>query len=246
MSDDLKADTTERVTIATIPSGQSLELLSAVLAFFDSALADAVMAPGDGAGIAARLLAKPGQDHRQVAEMLRRATVPRDTSDVPDIPTPDVDDPITLNSMSKTDDGGVQFGLGATGEASRWAARLLAVFLPAFDEMGADNYIEYEGVDRKSGKRMLLIAVKPGGKRPSELRAAAEAERDELKRKLEELSDFAGQQSNARRTAEARIDDALALTEDPEPHVCETGWGQYIQSVRAVLLGEATPTEENP
>lgn len=69
-------------------------------------------------------------------------------------------------------------------------------------------------------ERFVFTLQRAGKVTPHEARVAAEAERDAL---------------------QARIDAALALTEDPEPHVCETSWGQYIQSVRAVLLGDSTP-----
>jgi hypothetical protein len=162
-----------RVTIAQIPTGQSLELFSAVCAFFGSAIDGAVIASGDGHQVSARLLAQEGQSASEVADLLRRsAGRPAPAVD----PDEDDSDDLTIGHVRELPDGGVGVGIGGGELAEQWAAHLLSIFLPAFEESGADNYIEYEGFNRETGERILLTVVKPGGKRPSELRAVADAE----------------------------------------------------------------------
>lgn len=175
-------DLDNRVTIAHVPAGQPLELFAAVCAFFGSAIDGAVIAPGDGQEIAARFLGAEGQDHRAVAAALRAATgePTAHTEDHDNVPA------LTLNRVEANDDGTMSIGIGPREVAEQFAAYLLGVFIPAMEDWGAENYLEYEAALNDTGERGVLIFVRPGGKRPSELRAEAEAEAVRLRALLAE------------------------------------------------------------
>lgn len=179
-----------KTVIARIPAGQSLELFSTLCGFFGAVLDGCAMSAGDGYGNAADVVTSDGTSERDVIVALRRATrklakgLPKATpADEPD----DSDDPLTLNRMSKTESGGVEFGIGgATEAAAELAKHLIATFIPALEETNAVNYLSWDAVDPATHKRYSLIFVKPDGLTPHEARQQADAEVARLRALLDE------------------------------------------------------------
>lgn len=174
----------DRVTIAQVPTGQPLDLFSAICTYFGAAIDGAVIVEGDGLGIAARLLAAEGASAPEVAAQLRTAADSATGRESVTQSVSEPDDGLIVGHVQDSDHG-LTIGVGGSQLAEEWAAHLLGIFMPAFEELAVDNYLEYEGTDRISGQRLLLTVVKPGGKRPSELRAEAEAEAARLRALLE-------------------------------------------------------------
>jgi hypothetical protein len=177
-----ETETQQRVTIARIPAGQSLELFSTLCGFFGAVLEGCQISAGDGYGNAADVVNGDGVTERDIVVALRRATrklakglpaaIPADEPD-------GTDDPLMLNRMSQTEEGGVEFGIGGAVEAAAELAKhLIAAFIPALEETNAVNYLSWDAVDAETRKRYSLIFVKPDGLTPHEARQQAEAERD--------------------------------------------------------------------
>jgi hypothetical protein len=189
------AETQWRVTIARIPSGQSLEMFSTLCGFFGAVLDGCQIAPGDGAGTAADVVNGEGVTERDVVVALRRATR-KLAKGLPEPIAADEphasDDPLTLNRMSKTEAGGVEFGIGgATEAAAEFAKHLIATFIPALEETNAVNYLSWDAVDPETRKRYSLIFVKPDGLTPHEARQQADAERDRAHASRQDWTDEA-------------------------------------------------------
>ena len=124
----------DRLVLAHIPHGQALDLVGALGGLIDAALNGAMMAPSDAS--AADIIARDGQDVREVVALLRAATRRigkrahrTSPDDEPEFP----DDGIGLGQLAKTENG-VQFSLtGSTELAEEMAKHLLATFIPAMD-----------------------------------------------------------------------------------------------------------------
>lgn len=175
-----------RDTIALVPSGQSLDMVSAVGGLLDVALGGAMLAAGNGGEAAARIKLRDTQTERDAVACLRAAkrrltrerpsTLPEDD--------PGEDDQPTLESLRHEDDG-LTFGIGGT-QAQDMVQILLGAFIPALREMEAPNYLSFDATDRETGDRYAVIVVKPDGKTPHELRQAADAEVERLRGLLAE------------------------------------------------------------
>jgi hypothetical protein len=199
----------EKVTIARIPVGQPLELSSALFGFFGAALKDCAADPGDGWGNAAEVVVGENVTLQQVVTQLRRATTrlqrkPKtakpEPADVEPADELDPDDPLTLNRMRSTPDGGVEFGIGGGGDMAReMATNLLAAFIPAFEEHpDAVNYLSWDATVPETGRRYSLIVVRPDGLTPHEARQRAEQEVERLR----ELCEANGIDTTAREEGE--------------------------------------------
>jgi hypothetical protein len=179
-----------KVVIARIPAGQSLELFSTLCGFFGAVLDGCGISSGDGYGNAADVVIGRDTTERDVIRALRRATRKLAKGLPAAIPTdePDSeDDPLTLNRMTKDEDGGVTFGIGgATEAAAELAKHLIATFIPALEETNAVNYLSWDAVHPETRKRYSLIFVKPDGLTPHEARQQAEAEVKRLRALLDE------------------------------------------------------------
>lgn len=175
---------TDSITIAQIPSGQSLHLVSAVGGLLDAALGGAMMKSGNGYDVAATITTRDGQTEKQVLKRLRAAVAAISRKKLPDFA--DDEPTLTLNQLSDTDDG-MAFGIGdPDGAARETAKRLIATFKPALDHHHAVNYIEYPATDPATGERYALIIVRPDGLTPHEARQKAEAETARLRALLAE------------------------------------------------------------
>ncbi|MFJ5984268.1 hypothetical protein [Lentzea sp. NPDC092896] len=173
--------TDARVVVARIPAGQPLELTQSVIALFGTVLDDCHIAPGNGADCAADIVGGEGLPDGDIVKRLRRATrklgktlprpVPEDEAD-----DTFAEDPLRFNAMRATETG-IAFGLGGATEAARaFAAELLAVFIPALDEAGAENYLSWDAPNTKTGETYSVIFVKPNGLTPHQARQRADAE----------------------------------------------------------------------
>lgn len=184
-----------RLVLAHIPRGQALDLVGAVGGLLDAALNGGMMATSENPYAAADIIAPEGQDVREVVALLRAASRrigkrPHRTiaEDQPEFP----DDGIGIGQFTKTETG-VQIGLtGSTELAAEMAKQLLAAFIPAMEEMGAENYLSWDCVDQTTGGRYTLTVGKPGGASPHEKRLEAEAECVRLRALLEEHGVVAG------------------------------------------------------
>lgn len=174
--------TKKPMVIARIPPGQSLELFSTLCAFFGSALDGCLISQGNGLDIAADLAMGPDTSERDVVVALRRATRKLNKG-LPAAVAEDEpgDDDLVLNHMSATDTG-VVFGIGGAQEvACDLAAHLLQSFIPAMEQMGAENYLSWDLLDPDTQERYSLIAVKPRGLTPHEARQRADDEAARLR-----------------------------------------------------------------
>lgn len=186
----------QRTTIALVPSGQSLDMVSAVGGLLDVALGGAMLAAGNGGDVAARIELRDTQSERDAVARLRAAKrrLTRDRPDMRPEDDPGEEDQPTLQSL-RHEDGGLTFGIA--GEQARdMAHALLAAFIPAIRAWEAPNYLTFDATDRETGDRYALIVVKPDGKTPHELRGEAEAEVARLRELLAEhgVSDVLGVQ----------------------------------------------------
>ncbi|GHH57598.1 hypothetical protein [Lentzea cavernae] len=174
------------VIVARIPAGQPLDLSQAVLALFGTVLDDCHMAPGNGTDSAADIVGGEGLPVSDIVQRLRRAirklgkTLPRPIpEDEPDDTL--AEDPPRLNAMRATETG-IELGIGGATEAARaLAADLLAVFIPALDEAGAENYLSWDAVNPTTGDAYSVMLVKSKGLTPHQARQRADAEAARLR-----------------------------------------------------------------
>lgn len=181
-----------RVAIARIPSGQSIDLFSAVGNVLDAALGGAMLVPGNGGDVAATIVAREDQPERQAVAVLRQAAnilavaMPKERPAEPD----DADDkeaPTTVAQLSRDETGWTASVGGAAAQAAAdMAKQMLAAFVPAFQETGAGNYLSWDAVHEQTGERYSLIVVRPNGLTPHEARQRAEQESERLQGLLAE------------------------------------------------------------
>lgn len=176
-----------RDTIALVPSGQSLDMVSAVGGLLDVALGGAMLAAGNGGEAAARIKLRDTQTERDAVACLRaakrRLTRERPATLPEDDPGEDGQQP-TLESLRHEDDG-LTFGIGGP-QAQEMVQLLLGAFIPALREFEAPNYLSFDATDRETGDKYAVIIVKPDGKSPHELRQAADLEVQRLRSLLAE------------------------------------------------------------
>jgi len=176
----------QEVAIARIPSGQSIDLFSAVGNVLDAALGGAMLVPGNGGDAAATIVAREGQSERQAVAVLRQAanilTVARPKANPaePDN-ADDAETPTTVTQLSRDETGWTASVGGAAAQAAEdMAKQLLAVFVPAFQETGAGNYLSWDAVHEPTRERYSLIVVRPNGLTPHEARQRADQETKHL------------------------------------------------------------------
>jgi hypothetical protein len=182
-----------RTAVVLIPPRIGLDLLGAIGGLLDAALDGAVLVPGNGTDVAARVVLREDQTRADATRRLNAAQ--RRISRTPLTPgpedepaeEPDPDNPMTLNHLREHPDGGGEFGLGGADQVARALAQhLLEAFIPAMNEAGAVNYLSWDAIDSVSGGRYSLIVVKPDGLTPHEARQAAEEECRRLRALLDE------------------------------------------------------------
>lgn len=97
-------------------------------------------------------------------------------------------EPVTIEQLlaenSKLKEANAALEAGRLAEATALAA--------IFDETAAENYVEILLEDHRSNRLFLMTIQLKSGKTPHELRREAEAERDELKRKLADANSPVG------------------------------------------------------
>jgi hypothetical protein len=176
------------VPVARIPSGQSLDLFSAVGAVLDVALGGAMLVPGNGGDVAATVIARDEQTEREAVAALRHAAMVLGA--VPPNPWPsnepddDIGETATVGQLEH-DDRGWTASLG--GSAVEVAQQVMAVLVPAFEEHpDAINYLSWDATYKPSGQRYSLILVRPNGLTPHEARQQAEKECERLRALLAE------------------------------------------------------------
>ena len=181
---------TERTVIAQIPTGQPIDLFTAVGGLLDAALGGALLGPGDGLAVAGTVVLRDDLSIREAIGRLRTAAGLLAEA-MPQTPITDVPDEVeagTVGPITADPDGGLTFQAGGLGELGDEMMRtLLAAVIPAMDEAGAPNYLEVPAFDPESGKRYALIFVRPGGLTPHQLRQQAEAEVKQLRAQLAKL-----------------------------------------------------------
>ncbi|MGW4488409.1 hypothetical protein ACWEOE_31760 [Amycolatopsis sp. NPDC004368] len=238
------ADTDRRIPLALIPTRQPITVVAALVKLLGAVLVgtDAAMAPGNSADVASTLLSGDTDPNVLAGRLYAAAQVlGADLSDseaalidhAADASGETIDDAVqsptlTIGHQTASDDGAVDitFGVEEGEAAANLAHHVLAAFMPLAERMGVENYLEYEGVDRSTGRRALLTFHVPGGKRPSLLHQEAAAERDQM---------------------QSRVAAALAVCDAGEHQA--TRWEQpfpipaWVTDVRAALVGDQT-TEE--
>lgn len=184
------------IRIACIPAHQSIDLFSAVGNVLDAALGGANLVPGNGGDVAATIVVRDGQTERQAVAVLRQAAnilavaMPKaeldDEAAEEDCGAPE--EPTTVSQLSRDETGWTgSLGGGAAQAAAEMAQQMLAVFVPAFEEMpDAANYLSWDAVHQPTGKRYSLIVVRPNGLTPHEARQRAEQESERLRGLLRE------------------------------------------------------------
>lgn len=187
------------VPIARIPSGQPLDLFSAVGNLLDAALRGAMLTPGNGRDVAATVVARDGQSvHDVIAELRHAAGVlaaakpasatAAEPGDDPEDEPDEFDEPTTVSQLSRGETGWVaSLGGGAQQAAAEMARQMLSAFAPAFEEHGdAVNYLSWDAVHPPTGQKYSLIVVRSNGLTPHEARQHAEQECERLRRLLAE------------------------------------------------------------
>lgn len=176
----------DRVVLARVPAGQSLDLLAALCGLFGAAVPGGLMSAGDGYGNAAELVAPDGVTTRELVRTLKRATAklndgkPAPAAEPPVEHDDDPADDLTLNAMRRTETG-VEFGIGGVDEQAReFAKGVIAAFIPVFETTNAVNYLSWDAL-AETGERYSLIVVKPTGLTPHEARQQAELEVERLR-----------------------------------------------------------------
>jgi hypothetical protein len=202
--------------LALIPHGMPVDLMTALGDLVDAALVGAVLGPGNGRDAAATIGLPDGLDRHEAADRLRAAAAavraaavcaaavrgtgtghgacnPSSPEEVGD-PAPATggeagdyeNDGLTVGRLGVVD-GLLSMGIGGAEavvtDVVKW---LLAVFLPALDARGANNYLEWQ-LRLPDGERCewLTVAIcRPGGLTPHQLRVAAEAEVQRLRAEL--------------------------------------------------------------
>lgn len=169
----------ERVLVQ-LPVGQPIDLFAAVGSLLDAAIVGVMMGPGMSPEVAAQVLLPEGLTPRDAAERLRQAAAQVDGTDyVPLDHDPD-DLDLTVGQVRKHEDGGISIGIGGPMDVAQRAAQAtIDAFIPALDESGATNYLEFDATVRATGARLCLIVCRHDGKSPHKLRQEAEAERDQ-------------------------------------------------------------------
>lgn len=180
----------DRTVVAQIPTGQPIDLFGAVGSLLDVALGGAYLAAGNGRDIAGSVVLPDDVTTRDAIGRLRAAarTLGRRHPKVQqeDVPA-EVEDPGTVGPITEAE-GGLTFRLGGAIDQTRELMRiLLAAIIPAFEESEAPNYLEFPAVDEATGRRYVVIVVKPGGLTPHQARQRAEAEVEQLRARLAEL-----------------------------------------------------------
>jgi hypothetical protein len=171
------------IAIARIPSGQSLDLFSAVGTVLDVALGGAMLVPGNGGDVAATVIARDEQTEREAVAALRHAAVVLGAAPPTLWPSNEPDDEIGQTAtvaQLQHDDGGWTASLG--GSAVEVAQQVMAVLVPAFEEHpDAVNYLSWDATYKPSGQRYSLILVRPNGLTPHEARQQPEKECERLR-----------------------------------------------------------------
>lgn len=183
------SDNTRGVTVAQIPRGQSLSLVSAVGSLLDAALNGAMLASGNGSDVAGTVTARRGMTEREVTALLNAAARrigkgPHQVAAEDDPGEPEL--PLGLGHMAVGENDVHMSLTGAAVVAAEVAKQFITMFIPAMDELGAENYLSWDATDPATGKRYTLICLRPGGKTPHEKRLEAEAEVARLRSLLEE------------------------------------------------------------
>lgn len=173
--------------LAQIPHGQPIDLFLAVGALIDAAINGAHLAQGNGTDVASTIVAHD-RDTREIVTLLRAAARrigKRDHRTTEDDDPGAVDD-LGVGAFRRTDTGPTVGLTGATAaESAHEMAKVFATaFIPAMDEMGAENYLSWDVLDPETGRKYWLCAGRPGGKTPHEKRQEAEAEVAALRAQL--------------------------------------------------------------
>lgn len=168
------------IPIARIPSGQSVDLFTAVGNLLDSALGGAMLVPGNGHDVAATVITRDDQTERQaVAELRQAAKILGHEAPDPWPTTEPDDEPVATVGQLRRDDRGWTASLGGT--AVEVAQQVMAALVPAFEEHpDAINYLSWDATHAPSGQRYSLILVRPDGLTPHEARQRAEARVEQL------------------------------------------------------------------
>lgn len=173
------------VPIARIPTGQSVDLFTAVGHLLDTALGGAMLAQGNGHDVAATVIARDGQTERQAVTALRRAAEALGAEDLAPLVDgePDEGEPGVTVGPLRHDERGWTASLGGT--AVEVARQVMAVLVPAFEEHPeAMNYLSWDATYGPTGQRYSLILVRPDGLTPHEARQRAEQEAERLASQL--------------------------------------------------------------
>lgn len=179
-------NTPQGVPIARIPTGQSVDLFTAVGHLLDAALGGAMLAQGNGHDVAATVIARDGQTERQAVAALRRAAEALGAEDLAPLVDDEPDDGpgVTVGPL-RHDEHGWTASLGGT--ATELAQQVMAVLVPAFEAYpDAINYLSWDAVYQPTGGKYSLILVRPDGLTPHEARQQADEEAERLRGLLAE------------------------------------------------------------
>jgi hypothetical protein len=175
------------IRIASIPTGQSVDLFTSVGHLLDAALGGAMLAQGNGHDVAATVVTRDDQTERQAIASLRRAAEALGAEDLAPLvdEEPDETEPTTTVGPLRRDDRGWTASIG--GSAAELAQQVMAVLVPAFEQHpDAINYLSWDAVYAPSGRKYSLILVRPDGLTPHEARERAERENARLRALLKE------------------------------------------------------------
>lgn len=190
-------DEDRRIPLALIPTRQPITVVAAFIKLLGAALSgtNAAMAPGNSADVASTLLSGDTDPNVLAGRLYAAAQVLGadlsedeialidEAADAPQTePAEEAAPSLTIGYQTAGENGSVDitFGVEEGEAAANLAHHVLAAFMPLAERMGVENYLEYEGVDRTTGRRALLTFHVPGGKRPSALHREAAADRDLL------------------------------------------------------------------